>query len=123
MVECSSLTPCYDDVHEIYSDSLCPAREKCGVWNKTVHANSYYNGCILDKYCELDGTFEGTPVKFRCLNGEKSDHGKDRYAIVFKLSSMYHPMIYTKTFMISGATDILIEGKEDKDGYTWSIGG
>ena len=114
MVECSSLTVCYDSPHNQYSDSLCPAEEKCGVWNIT---NSWYDGCLLAQYCNLNGTFEGSDVWFRCLNGDQSDHGRDRYAIIFDLQTMYEPQQYQKSFLVTNATDILIEGTEKKVGY------
>ena len=44
VMDCSSLTPCYDGMHEEYSDSMCTSpNEKCGAWNTT----EFYDGCIL----------------------------------------------------------------------------
>ena len=85
MIECSSLTPCYDGMHEEYSDSMCTADSRCGAWNITEH---YYEGCILAKYCNETGHFEGIDVDFRCPNGEKNTHGRDHFAVLFNLDTL-----------------------------------
>ena len=51
---CSSLTTCID-VRGHYSDTLCPAKERCAEWswNNGYDVIKYYEGCILDKYCDM----------------------------------------------------------------------
>lgn len=108
-------------MHEEYSDTLCPKGEKCGAWNVTSHWDS---GCILDKYCNLNGTWEGTDVNFQCVNGEQpEDPSRLRFAVIFNLNSMDNDQ-YSHGFHVTNNTDILIEGDERKGtGYQWMFRG
>ena len=93
------------------------ATEVCGVWNIT---STYYDGCILKSYCDLDADYFGTDVKFKCINGETAKHdGPEHHTKVFDLSTYE----YSITVDVPANTDLIIEGKENylKPGYEWQI--
>ena len=49
IVQCSSLTRCFDNQILKLSDDKCSNGERCGKWNKAT--GGYEDGCIKDKFC------------------------------------------------------------------------
>ena len=90
-------------------------------------------GCILTKYCDFKGSYDGIETTYTCPNGKKGDSGntpggtapaegenEPREALLFNLNDIYGTDTYSHKLDINPNTDILIAGKENvigKEGY------
>ena len=68
---CSSLNTCYDTTTNTYLNDNCSDYESCGLFKK--NDKDWLEGCILNKYCNLDAKYKGFMTKYECRSGKKDE--------------------------------------------------
>ena len=72
--QCSSISSCYSFETYKYDNSFCSEYESCGNWSVD---DQLFEGCILNKYCDLEYFWNGSATTFMCPDGRKKEPEQD----------------------------------------------